>query len=104
MLVIRRLGFANVTTWYGADHRKLPVQNHMRASTLSAFRPFFVLKGGPLGTGRGAIRQGLVILQFAVLAALGIGAGVLLMQYRFALNRTMEHADRVLFVAVPKCE
>jgi putative ABC transport system permease protein len=71
----------------------------------SSFRPALVLKGGPLGPGRaGLVRRALVILQFAVLAVLAIGAGVFIAQYRFALARTMAGADRLLFVQTAKCD
>ena len=75
------------------------------ALVLSSFSPALVLKGGPLGPERtGLVRQGLVILQFFVLVMLVIGAGIFMMQYRFALTRTFERADRMLFVQVPKCD
>jgi putative ABC transport system permease protein len=71
----------------------------------ASFRPALVLKGGLLGLERaGLVRRALVTLQFVVLVALAIGAGVCIAQYRFALARTMSGADRILFVQTPKCD
>lgn len=54
---------------------------------LSRFRPTQVFKGGPLPTGgSAAVRQALVIAQFAVLMTLTIAATVVYAQVHFAMN------------------
>jgi putative ABC transport system permease protein len=54
---------------------------------LSRFRPAQVFKGGPLPTGgSAAVRQALVIAQFAVLITLTIAAMVVYAQVSFAMN------------------
>jgi putative ABC transport system permease protein len=54
---------------------------------LSRFRPAQVFKGGPLPTGAsGAVRQALVIAQFAVLITLIVVSTVVYAQVHFAMN------------------
>jgi putative ABC transport system permease protein len=54
---------------------------------LSRFRPAQVFKGGPLPTGgSAAVRQALVIAQFAVLITLTIAATVVYVQVNFAMS------------------
>jgi putative ABC transport system permease protein len=63
------------------------------ALVLSRFRPAAVLRGGPLqGSGAPAVRQALVVLQFAVLISLMISAGVIWRQTVFATGEAL-HAD-----------
>lgn len=57
------------------------------AAVLSSFRPSQVLKGGPVTAGgSGAVRQALVVGQFAVLVALVLVAITIARQTLFALN------------------
>jgi putative ABC transport system permease protein len=57
------------------------------AFVLSAFRPAAVLTGHPIQwRGSGFIRQGLVVIQFATLIGLIIGALVIYRQVNFAMN------------------
>ena len=74
------------------------------ALVLSAFRPSTVLKGGPVATGRagGAVRQALVVAQFAVLVALLLSTVTIFRQTMFAL-REATHINKngvlILFAA-----
>ena len=75
------------------------------AFVLSAFRPAEVLKGGlPQTTGGVGVRQALVIIQFAVLIALVLGAVTIARQTWYALNQGMRlDKDQVLFIAASPC-
>ena len=75
------------------------------AFVLSAFRPATVLKGGlPQTTGGGGVRQVLVIVQFAVLIGLVLGASTIARQTWYALNEGMRlDKDQVLFMAAHPC-
>jgi putative ABC transport system permease protein len=75
------------------------------AFVLSAFRPAAVLKGGLPPTGGGVgVRQALVIVQFAVLIALVLGAITIARQTWYALNQGMRlDKDQVLFIAASPC-
>ena len=75
------------------------------ALVLSAFRPANVLKGGaPQTPGGGAVRQALVIVQFAVLIGLILAAITIARQTYYALNQGMRvNKDQVLFVAANPC-
>lgn len=57
------------------------------AFVMSAFRPSAVFKGMPMGGGDAStVRQALVVLQFAVLISLMLGAAVIYKQTAFAMN------------------
>jgi putative ABC transport system permease protein len=75
------------------------------AFVLSSFRPSAVLKGGPVqGAGGGAIRQALVVAQFAVLVGLVLVAVTIARQTIFALNDGMRvNKDQVLLVFSSPC-
>jgi putative ABC transport system permease protein len=76
------------------------------ALVMASFRPASVLKGGPLKAGRGAgLRQGLAVVQFAILIGLLISALVIWRQTAFALAKGLDHgADRILLVSQhPDC-
>ncbi|HZZ36642.1 MAG TPA: FtsX-like permease family protein [Caulobacteraceae bacterium] len=75
------------------------------ALVLSAFRPSSVLKGGLVSAGGGSlVRQGLVVVQFAVLVGLILGAATIARQTLFALNEGMRlDKDQVLFIAAKPC-
>lgn len=70
------------------------------ALVLTRFKPASVLKGDKLLTsGSGAVRQALVVVQFAVLIALIFAAGVIYRQINFALNEGLRvDKDQVLAV------
>jgi len=73
------------------------------AFVLSAFRPAVTLRGGAVLVAGGApVRQVLVTVQFALLTALVICAGVVNSQHGFALNQALrvDH-DQVLLVRAP---
>jgi putative ABC transport system permease protein len=68
----------------------------------SGFRPVSVLRGGAVISGGGAIRQGLVALQFALLIALAICAGVVYRQREFAAADGLRlNHDQVLWIYAP---
>ena len=75
------------------------------ALVLSAFRPSAVLKGGLIPiAGGGGVRQGLVILQFAVLVGLILFAATITRQTVYALNEGMRlNKDQVLAVIAEPC-
>ena len=75
------------------------------AFVLASFRPAAVLKGGlPQTTGGVAVRQALVIVQFAVLIGLVLGAVTIARQTWYALNEGMRlHKEQVLFIATSPC-
>jgi putative ABC transport system permease protein len=75
------------------------------AFVLSGFRPSAVLKGGGSAmVGGGAVRQALVIGQFAVLIALALVAITIARQTVFALNEGMRvDKDQVLLVFTQPC-
>jgi putative ABC transport system permease protein len=75
------------------------------ALVLSAFRPASVLKGGPiLGVGGGAVRQGLVVAQFAVLITLVISTATIARQTLFALSgATHLNKDGVMMLFASVC-
>jgi putative ABC transport system permease protein len=70
------------------------------ALVLSAFRPASVLRANTAGkSGSGRLRSVLVVLQFAVSIALGIGALVVFSQINFARNVDLGlHRDNVLVI------
>jgi putative ABC transport system permease protein len=70
------------------------------ALTLSSFRPAYVLKGGPLkSAGAGAVRTGLVILQFAMLIGIILMTATIYRQTRLALNDALRvPTDQILWV------
>jgi len=73
------------------------------AFILSAFRPAAVFQGaGPLPHASGRARQGLVLLQFAVLISLMLVTGVVVLQTRFGLRQGLRfNHDRLLGLYVP---
>jgi putative ABC transport system permease protein len=75
------------------------------ALVLSAFRPAAVLKGGPIaGSGGGAVRQGLVVAQFAVLIALVIATITIARQTLFSLgDATHMNKDGVMMLFAQVC-
>jgi putative ABC transport system permease protein len=69
------------------------------ALVLSSFRPGQVLKGGQVKAGSPATRQGLVVVQFAILVALIISTITIYQQTRFALAQGLgEDADLIIQV------
>jgi putative ABC transport system permease protein len=75
------------------------------ALVLSSFRPASVLKGGPIvGAGGGAVRQGLVVAQFAVLITLVISAVTIARQTLFSLgDATHMNKDGVMMLFASVC-
>ena len=75
------------------------------ALVISGFRPALALKGGVgQSTGSAAVRQTLVIVQFAILIGLIVMTGTVYRQTSFALNDAMRlDADQILRIAAP-CE
>jgi len=68
----------------------------------SGFRPVNVLRGATGVAGGAAVRQGLVALQFALLIALAICAGVVYRQREFAIQDALRlNHDQVLMIYVP---
>jgi putative ABC transport system permease protein len=78
------------------------------ALVASLFRPATVLKGSiPRGPGSGALRQLLVLLQFAILIALLLATAVIHAQTRFGLAQGLRFdQDQLLMIEVPapQCE
>jgi len=75
------------------------------ALVLSSFRPASVLKGGPIaGAGGGAVRQALVVAQFAVLITLVLATSTIYRQTMFALkDATHTNKDRVVMLFASPC-
>jgi putative ABC transport system permease protein len=75
------------------------------ALVMASFRAASVLKGGPVQAGGGGMRQGLAVVQFAILIGLVISALVIWRQTAFALGRGMDHGGdrRLLVTQVPDC-
>ena len=75
------------------------------ALVLSSFRPASVLKGGPIaGAGGGAVRQALVVAQFAVLITLVLATSTIYRQTIFALkDATHTNKDRVVMLFASPC-
>ena len=73
------------------------------ALVLSAFRPASALKGGPgQASGSAAVRQGLVVVQFAILAALVVMTATIYRQTQFALHDSLRlDTDQVLLADGP---
>jgi putative ABC transport system permease protein len=68
----------------------------------SGFRPVNVLRGAASVAGGAAVRQGLVALQFALLIALAICAGVVYRQREFAMRDALRlNRDQVLMIYAP---
>ncbi len=68
----------------------------------SGFRPVRVLRGAALVSGGAAVRQGLVALQFALLIALAICAGVVSRQREFAMRDALRlNGNQVLWIYAP---
>ena len=68
----------------------------------SGFRPVNVLRGIGAAPGGGAVRQALTGLQFAMLIALGICAGVVYRQRQFAMREALRlDTDQVLMINAP---
>lgn len=75
------------------------------AVVLSAFRPITVLKGGPTeATGGGKLREGLVVIQFAVLIALVVSATTISRQTLYSIGEGMRlDTDQVMLVFSRPC-
>ena len=75
------------------------------AFLLSSFPPATVLKGGlPQTAGGAGVRQALVVIQFAVLIGLILGAVTIARQTWYALHEGMRlDKDQVLFIAARPC-
>jgi putative ABC transport system permease protein len=76
------------------------------ALVLSSFRPVAVLKGGPIATGAGgiAVREALVVAQFAVLVTLILSTATIFRQTAFALkDATHTNKDGVLMLFAAPC-
>ncbi len=68
----------------------------------SGFRPVHILRGATIVAGGTAMRQGLVALQFALLIALAICAGVVYRQREFAMRDAQRlNSDEVLLIYAP---
>lgn len=75
------------------------------ALVLSSFRPSAVLKGGPVqAAGGGGVRQGLVVVQFAVLIGLVLVAVTITRQTLFAVNEGLRvDKDQVVLIFSQPC-
>ena len=73
------------------------------AMVLSGFRPAWALKGGSgQAAGSARVRQGLVVIQFAILTGLIIVAATIWRQTSFALDNVLRlNEDQVLYIASP---
>ena len=72
------------------------------AFVLSAFRPSAVLKGSVLGPGGDLARKSLVVMQFAVLIGLLIGATVIYRQHLYATRAALRvETDQMLILRSP---
>ena len=73
------------------------------ALVLSGFRPAWALKGsGGQAAGSAGVRQGLVVIQFAILTGLIIVAATIWRQTSFALDNLLRlNEDQVLYVVSP---
>ena len=73
------------------------------SSVLSAFRPATALKGGAgQVSGSATVRQGLVVVQFAILVGLIVMTATIYRQTRFTLHDAMRlNADQVLVIPSP---
>src|SRR3984957_10847796 len=75
------------------------------AITLSSFRPATVLKGAVLqSVGAGAMRRGLVILQFGMLIGLLLMTATIYRQTRFALTDTLRVPTDQILVIYRACD
>jgi putative ABC transport system permease protein len=75
------------------------------ALVMASFRAALVLKGGPVQAGGGRMRQGLAVVQFAILIGLVISALVIWRQTAFALAKGMDHGGerRLVVSQSPDC-
>jgi putative ABC transport system permease protein len=76
------------------------------ALVLSSFRPALVLKGGPIASGAGgvAVREALVVAQFAVLVTLVLATATIFRQTAYALkDATHTNKDGVLMLFAAPC-
>ena len=75
------------------------------ALVVSAFRPMTVLKGGPAeAAGGGLLREGLVVIQFAVLIALVVSAITISRQTFFSIGEGMRlDTDQVMLIFSRPC-
>ena len=73
------------------------------ALVLASFRPARVLKGGPIqAAGSVGVRQGLVVVQFAILIGLILATATLYRQSIFALDAHLQlDTDQTLWIAAP---
>jgi putative ABC transport system permease protein len=72
------------------------------ALVLSSFRPATVTKGGRMGRGQGAVRQVLVVLQFAILTALLIATTVTYRQMQLGMREALrQNTDPIVLLAGP---
>ena len=72
------------------------------ATVLSSYRPALALKGEAQTSGSGQLRQGLVVIQFAILIGLIIASATLYRQTAFALNQALRfQGERVLWIKAP---
>jgi len=72
------------------------------AFVLSAFRPSAVLKGAALGPGGDLARKSLVVMQFAVLIGLLIGASVIYRQHLYVTRAALRaETDQMLLLRSP---
>ncbi|HEY4339828.1 MAG TPA: FtsX-like permease family protein [Steroidobacteraceae bacterium] len=68
----------------------------------SGIRPVNVLRGGIAASSGAAVRQGLTALQFALLIALGICAGIGYRQREFGIHEALRlDTDQVLMISAP---
>lgn len=75
------------------------------ALVMSSFRPASVLKGGPIEAGGGGVlREGLVVIQFAVLIGLVVAAVTISRQTLFSIGEGMRlNTDQVMLVFSRPC-
>ena len=88
------LGCAGVTTLLAGAYPSM---------VLSAYRPAAALNGGASQvSGSAAVRQGLVVVQFAILVGLIVMTATIYRQTQFSLHDAMRlNADQVLFMPAP---
>jgi putative ABC transport system permease protein len=71
------------------------------ALVLAAFRPIASLHNGAQASGSGAVRQWLVIAQFAVLIGLLLATGVIVRQTKFAMNQALGFDKSQVVLTIP---
>src|SRR5690554_6880921 len=74
------------------------------AFVLSSFHPSVALRGGPDGAGsQTAVRQAMVVAQYAILIGLVVSTATIYRQTNLALDRTLSAASGPVLLLVTNC-